>query len=398
MNVPASSRDPTGKDSSCVAYAQIPSVGVAAVTQHDLEPIELLTANDCSVRSAAVDSPRRVRGPATPHLERRSIERDVSDAVHRRERRRPARFRRGGHRTGCIRHPEEPAADATGHPAAVRRGPDDRMETIRQRGGVDGAEPDRTIAVGKAREQRRDVGSEVVVGRASDRDTVDEDGDRRAVLRDELRLLRQRPPEVHVRRASSRVTLARRVDRAERRCRVRVVARQCPGPQQQNVTIAIGRIRMKHEDTVALRRQHVGQDHEAPSRAAAPRIQRERRLHVGPCPVDEDPGADDDLCRPAAIRIDRSRFSSDGCAADEDIRHFNVVEYPTREGHGARHSGRVVERRVDDTQRVGRGPGWDEGDRHGDRRHRVPRTGERHSNATCRRGRRRHAARIDGDR
>ena len=256
------------------------------------------------------------------------------------------------------------------------------MQPVRQRRRIDNPEPNRAVRSGgvlESREQRLDVRAFVVVVHGPDRRPIHQHADRRSVNRNQLRLRRQCPPEVHKTRAGDDAALRRRVDRAERLRRARICARHRPSPEQPGVPIPVLRIHEEQIRPVALRGQHIGQDHESPPGPGVHRHHGIRRLDVGPRAVDEHGEAHEHLRGPRAVRIHRRHFRPEGRPADHHPRYLDVIERPPGERHGASHPGRVLQRRVYDAFRRRRGPVEKEREGHVDRAWRVGRADERQS-------------------
>jgi hypothetical protein len=71
-------------------------------------------------------------------------------------------------------------------------GSPNRVQPLGKRGRIEDPEAYNSVAVREPREQGRDIGSKMVVGRVTDRHAIHPDQQRRAIERDELRNLCQR--------------------------------------------------------------------------------------------------------------------------------------------------------------------------------------------------------------
>ena len=193
--------------------------------------------------------------------------------------------------------------------------------------------PTAPLRVGQAGEQLRDVGAVVVVRRAARprrrrRSTVIVEPSIGMVFG--LGVSAQ--PKLTIAGAGDRLALRRRVDRAERQRRVRVVAgHRARAEQHRQAASIVPGVDREPEGAVALVRQHVRQHHEAPAARVAPRIPREGRLHVRPRAFDEDAAAEEDLRRAAAVRV-RSASTSPAAGSRQivDARMLQSRRAPSR--------------------------------------------------------------------
>ena len=226
-------------------------------------------------------------------------------------------------------------------PGPVDDGPRDRMEAVVEHGRVDHPVADRAARIRIAREERRDVGPREVVGDGAERNAVDVHPNRRPVGGDRLRLRRQRPTEVHVVGAGDRLTLVRGIDGAERRDRRRVVHDDGALSEKRLGEVGVDRVRRDLERAVALLRQHVGEQHEAPPRATLPGsdgyVARRRAARLRRIPPYRGRRAG---------RAVRATPSYGRCARLD----AEIVERPSADGYRAVND-RAVERDVDEAER-----------------------------------------------